>query len=62
MLPKMSGIFCPACGNELTEKEVKDLWGLMLSRSLKGRVSEKKKRTSAENGKKGGRPKKKEKR
>ncbi len=48
-------IYCPKCGGELTPAEIKSLW----SAYTNSIVTENRKIASAENGKKGGRPKKK---
>ena len=51
-------IKCPHCKKTLTDDEIKAIWGLFVSYKTKGVTSEKKQLASAENGKKGGRPKK----
>jgi len=48
---------CPHCNRELSESEVLSLYGSLMGHRAKGATSERKRRTSAENGKKGGRPK-----
>ena len=51
-------IKCPRCKKTLTDDEIKTIWGRFVSYKTKGKTSEKKRLASAENGKKGGRPKK----
>lgn len=51
-------IKCPRCKKTLTDDEIKSIWGQFVSSKTKGLTTEKKKKASAENGKKGGRPKK----
>lgn len=51
-------IKCPHCDKVLKDDEIKTIWGLFVSSKTKGMTSEKKQLASAENGKKGGRPKK----
>lgn len=48
---------CPHCNQQLTDEQIITLYADFCSRNLKGRTSEKKASTSAENGRKGGRPK-----
>lgn len=51
-------IKCPHCKKTLTDDEIKIIWGQFVSSKTKGLTTEKKKKASIENGKKGGRPKK----
>lgn len=49
---------CPRCNQPLSEGEVLSLYGSLMGHRAKGRTSDRKRRTSRENGAKGGRPKK----
>lgn len=54
----MKEIICPHCKKLLKDDEIKAIIGSFISNKATGKTSEKKKRASALNGKKGGRPKK----
>lgn len=43
---------------EFTEEQIKSLWKILTSYNTKGKTSKAKAKTSAENGRKGGRPRK----
>lgn len=59
MTPKLTDITCPACGNRLTRAEALRIYSQVHSFLLLGKTTPRKSAAARENGKKGGRPRKK---
>lgn len=55
---KLPSLKCPTCGQEIGDEALMKWESELRSSYISGATSEKKKKASAENGKKGGRPRK----